>query len=94
MNRVMRQLKKFLVELDVKSYKGSAYNLLLRENIKQSFKGSWPALRIDYTKLILSKGRLPNAPAMSVCSPRPENSTSTGLTTAVYARRFLRICFL
>jgi len=69
MNRVMRPLKQFLNELDLNPCTKPAYDLVLKENIKQAFKGSYPALKIDYTKLILSKGKLPNAPAISVCSP-------------------------
>jgi hypothetical protein len=70
MNRIMRPLKQFLIELDTMPFKEDSYILVLKENVKKVFKGSYPALKIDYQKLILSKGKLPNAPGMSVCSPK------------------------
>ena len=71
LNRFLLPLRDFLMRLDKTPYKTPAYNQVLKENVKNGFRGSFPSLRIDYNKLILSKGELPNSPALSVCSSKP-----------------------
>ncbi len=69
MNRFMRTMGDFLNQLDTTCTQTPVYNQVLNENIRHGFKGSYPRLKIDYRKVILSKGKLPNAPNLSVCSP-------------------------
>ena len=70
MNRFMRALRPLLTALDESLCETPVFNRLMNENTQDGFKGHYPALRTDYAKVILTKGRLPNPPALSVCSPK------------------------
>src|SRR5580704_10597482 len=59
MYRFMRPLRPFLKELDKLYCYTPAFDHVMNENTEQGFRGSYPRLRIDYPKLILTKGKLP-----------------------------------
>src|SRR5712675_1839179 len=65
MYRFMRPLRPFLKELDKLFCYAPAFDHVMNENTEHGFKGSYPTLRIDYPKVILTKGNLPNPPAFS-----------------------------
>jgi Family of unknown function (DUF6266) len=71
MGRLMRQSTPLLMELDKSLLKRPVFKKVLNENTKHGFKGRYPALRINYPDLILSKGNLPNPDDLSVSSPKP-----------------------
>ena len=71
MYRFMRPLRPFLKELDKLFCYTPAFDHVMNENTEHGFKGSYPTLRIDYPKLILTKGKLPNPPALSVSPLKP-----------------------
>jgi Family of unknown function (DUF6266) len=71
MYRFMRPLRPFLKELDKLICEIPVFDQVMNENMEHGFKGSYPTLRINYPKVILTKGKLPNPPALSVCSPKP-----------------------
>jgi hypothetical protein len=71
MYRFMRPLRPFLKELDKLYCYTPAFDHVMNENTEQGFKGSYPTLRIDYLKVILTKGKLPNPPALSVSPLKP-----------------------
>ena len=66
MYRFMRPLRPFLKELDKLNCYTPAFDHVMNENTEHGIKGSYPILRIDYPNLILTKGKLPNPPALSV----------------------------
>src|SRR5450432_4012296 len=68
MLRIMRPLRPFLKELDKLFCYTPTFDHVMNENTEHGFKGSYPKLRIDYPKVILTKGKLPNPPALSVSS--------------------------
>jgi hypothetical protein len=108
MYRFMRPLRPFLKELDKLFCYTPAFDHVMNENTKHGFKGRYPALRIDYPNLILSKGKLPNPPDLSVCSAKPgklvfswtDNSGVLGslpsdlLFVGVFNRKFRRWFFI
>ncbi len=71
MKRVMQSLRCYVSEMVKPDHTTAFFRQLVYENIRNGFKGSYPDIRIDYTKLIVSKGKLPNAPMLSVCSSHP-----------------------
>jgi hypothetical protein len=71
MYRFMRPLRPFLKELDQLFCYTPAFDHVMNENTDQGFKGSYPTLRIDYPRIILTKGKLPNPPALSVSPLKP-----------------------
>ena len=71
MDRFMRPLRSFLIDLGKTPRETPVFNPVFRENMKHGFRKSCKSIRLDYTKLIVSKGGLPNPAAMSVCSPKP-----------------------
>ncbi len=71
MKRVMQTLRCYVSEMVKPDHTTAFFRQLVYENIRKGFKGSYPDIRIDYTKLIVSKGKLPNAPMLSVCSSHP-----------------------
>jgi hypothetical protein len=68
MYRFMRPLRPFLKELDKLNCYTPAFDHVMNENTEQGFKGSYPTLRIDYPKVKLTKGKLPNALSLFVSS--------------------------
>jgi hypothetical protein len=71
MYRFMRPLRPFLRELDKLYSYTPAFDHVMNENTEHGFTGSYPILRIDYQKIILTKGKLPNPAALSVSSLKP-----------------------
>lgn len=71
MKSLMGPLRIFLIELDKSVQDIPLYNEVMNENIQNGFKGRYPALSIDYTKLIVSKGNLPNPEDLSVHFRKP-----------------------
>ncbi len=71
MYRFMRPLRPFLKELDKLYCYTPAFDHVMNENTEQGFRGSYPTLRIDYPKLILTKGKLPNPTALAVSPIKP-----------------------
>jgi hypothetical protein len=71
MDRLMQPLKPLLIELDKSLHNMPLFNEVLNENTQHGFKGRYPAFRIDYSKLILSKGSLPNPTDLTVNSRKP-----------------------
>jgi hypothetical protein len=71
MYRFMRPLRPFLKELDELYCYTPAFDHVMNENTEHGFRGSYPTLRIDYPKLILTKGKLSNPPALSVSPLKP-----------------------
>ena len=71
MYRFMRPLRPFLKELDKLNCYTPAFDHVMNENTEQGFKGSYPTFRIDYPKLILTKGKLPNPTALSLSPLKP-----------------------
>ena len=71
MYRFMRPLRPFLKELDKLFCYTPAFDHVMNENMEYGFNGSYPTLRIDYPKVILTKGKLPNPPALSVLTLKP-----------------------
>ena len=65
MIKFMRPLRKFMKQMQIVSTKK-----MLKENIRNAFRNDHYKFRIDYSKLIFSKGNLPVAPRMSVSSPK------------------------
>jgi Family of unknown function (DUF6266) len=65
MTKFMRRLRKFMEEMQIVSTKK-----MLKENIRNAFRNDHYRFRIDYSKLVLSKGNLPIVPRMSVSSPK------------------------
>ena len=71
MKRLMRPLTPLLMELDKTLLKRPVFNKMMNENTKHGFKGRFPALRIDYPNLKLTKGKLPNPPDLSISLTKP-----------------------
>ena len=71
MYRFMRPLRPFLKELDKLFCYTPAFDHVMNENTEHAFKGFYPTLRIDYPKIILTKGKLPNPPTLSVSTLKP-----------------------
>ncbi len=71
MDRFMQPLRPLLIELDKSFHDLPLFNEVLNENTQHGFKGRYPACRIDYSKLILSKGSLPNPTDLTVSSRKP-----------------------
>jgi Family of unknown function (DUF6266) len=69
MTRYMRSLRPFMNMLGMSLSNISMYHPVLKENVKHAFKGNFPSWRIHYSKVMISKGKLPNPPGLSVCSP-------------------------
>jgi Family of unknown function (DUF6266) len=69
MTRFMRSLRPFMNKLGRTLSRTSMYHTVLKENVKHAFKGNFPSWRIHYSKVMISKGKLPNPPGLSVCSP-------------------------
>ena len=69
--RFMRPLRLFLKELDKLSCYTPAFDHVMNQNTKDGVTGSYPTLRIEYSKLILTKGILPNPPSISVSPVKP-----------------------
>jgi Family of unknown function (DUF6266) len=65
MIKFMRPLRNFMEEIQIVSTKK-----MLKENIRNAFRNDHYKYRIDYSKLIFSKGNLSVAPRMSVSSPK------------------------
>lgn len=66
MIKFMRPLHKFMEEMQIACTKK-----MLKENVRNAFRNDHYKFRIDYSKLIFSRGNLPVAPRMSVSSPKP-----------------------
>jgi hypothetical protein len=71
MNLFLRPARPLLLELGYSLGDKAFLSRLINENTQHGFNGRCPALRIDYPKIILSKGKLPNPAALSVCSREP-----------------------
>ncbi len=73
-----------LLETSFKNYavKMSGYNSALSYNLKNAVVGKYPAYSIDYSKALISRGKLPNAvsPAATLTG---ETVFLPGRTTAV-----------
>jgi hypothetical protein len=65
MIKFMRPLRNFTEQMQNVSTKK-----MLKENIRNAFRNDHYKFRIDYSKLIFTKGNLPVAPRMSVSSPK------------------------
>ncbi len=65
MIKFVRPMRIFMEQMQIVSTKK-----MLKENIRNAFRNDHYKYRIDYTKLMFSKGNLPLAPRMSVSSPK------------------------
>ncbi len=65
MIKFMRPLRNFMEQMQIVSIKK-----MLKENIRNAFRNDHYKYRIDYSKLIFSKGNLSVAPGISVSSPK------------------------
>jgi hypothetical protein len=71
MTKCMKPLQYLLSCLNRNPKDTAHFKLVLKENIRRAFKGRYPAARIDYSRLIVSKGKLPIPPALTVSSAKP-----------------------
>ena len=71
MIRFMRPLADFLDQIKVKpQLVSSGFSSLLNHNIRHALKRFASDYKIDFSQLIVSRGDLPNAPGISVSSPK------------------------